>query len=242
MAVRPVRVMRVGVADRLGRRRNRGETATGLCAHLRDDTRAALTVVVMGVLHRVSGRNKRGRRHYRLAGLGRLAPRETLYHPPMTAPRSAATQLDPREAKRSLRERVVQARDALPMATRVRYADTIIARVRAREDFQSARTVLLSLAFRSEWETRPLFNAALALGKTLVVPRVNLGTRMLDLYAIGDLFDAWLGDDQLREPLPAAVAAAFAELEASGTPIYLHISFFFAATLRPSNMLISMIV
>ena len=41
------------------------------------------------------------------------------------------------------------------------------------------------------------------------------------LYAIGDLFDAWLGDDQLREPLPAAVAAAFAELEASGTLIYL---------------------
>jgi len=41
------------------------------------------------------------------------------------------------------------------------------------------------------------------------------------LYAIGDLFDAWLGDDQLREPLPAAVAAAFADLEASGTPIYL---------------------
>ena len=144
----------------------------------------ALTVVVMGVLHRVSGRSKRGRRHYRLAGLGRLAPPETLYHPPMTAPRSAATPLDPREAKRSLRERVVQARDALPMATRVRYADTIIARVRAREDFQSARTVLLSLAFRSEWETRPLFNAALELGKTLVVPRVNLAARMLDLYAI----------------------------------------------------------
>ena len=41
------------------------------------------------------------------------------------------------------------------------------------------------------------------------------------LYAIGDLFDAWLGDDQLREPLAAGVAAAFAELAASGTPIHL---------------------
>ena len=120
----------------------------------------------------------------------------------MTAPRSAATPLDPREAKRSLRERVVQARDALPMATRVRYADTIIARVRAREDFQSARTVLLSLAFRSEWETRPLFNAALVLGKTLVVPRVNLATRMLDLYAIGDLErDVASGYRGIPEPL-----------------------------------------
>jgi UDP-2,3-diacylglucosamine hydrolase len=41
------------------------------------------------------------------------------------------------------------------------------------------------------------------------------------LYAIGDLFDAWLGDDQLRESLPAAVATTFAELAMSGTPVYL---------------------
>ena len=41
------------------------------------------------------------------------------------------------------------------------------------------------------------------------------------LYAIGDLFDVWFGDDQLREPLAAGVAAAFAELAASGTPVYL---------------------
>jgi UDP-2,3-diacylglucosamine hydrolase len=40
-------------------------------------------------------------------------------------------------------------------------------------------------------------------------------------YVCGDLFDAWLGDDQLREPLAAGVAGAFAELAASGTPIYL---------------------
>ena len=41
------------------------------------------------------------------------------------------------------------------------------------------------------------------------------------LYVIGDLFDAWLGDDQLREPLAAGVAGAFAALAASGTKIYL---------------------
>jgi len=41
------------------------------------------------------------------------------------------------------------------------------------------------------------------------------------LYAIGDLFDAWLGDDQLKEPLAASVAASFAQLSASGTPVYL---------------------
>lgn len=41
------------------------------------------------------------------------------------------------------------------------------------------------------------------------------------LYVIGDLFDAWLGDDQLKEPLAAAAAASLAALAASGTRVYL---------------------
>ena len=41
------------------------------------------------------------------------------------------------------------------------------------------------------------------------------------LYALGDLFDVWVGDDQLREPLAAGVAAGFAALAASGTPVFL---------------------
>jgi UDP-2,3-diacylglucosamine hydrolase len=41
------------------------------------------------------------------------------------------------------------------------------------------------------------------------------------LYVLGDLFDIWLGDDQLREPLAAGVAAALAALSDSGTPVYL---------------------
>ncbi len=53
MAVRPIGIVRVGVADRLGCGGNRRETATALGAHLGDETRAALTVVIVGVLHRV---------------------------------------------------------------------------------------------------------------------------------------------------------------------------------------------
>src|SRR5271167_2440660 len=41
------------------------------------------------------------------------------------------------------------------------------------------------------------------------------------LYVLGDLFDVWLGDDQLKEPLAAGVAAALRALSASGTPVYL---------------------
>jgi UDP-2,3-diacylglucosamine hydrolase len=40
------------------------------------------------------------------------------------------------------------------------------------------------------------------------------------LYVLGDLFDAWVGDDQLKEPLAARVAASLAAVAESGTPVY----------------------
>ncbi|MEP7207631.1 MAG: UDP-2,3-diacylglucosamine diphosphatase, partial [Casimicrobiaceae bacterium] len=39
------------------------------------------------------------------------------------------------------------------------------------------------------------------------------------VYILGDLFDAWIGDDQLREPVAAAVAGALRELAATGVRI-----------------------
>jgi 5-formyltetrahydrofolate cyclo-ligase len=113
------------------------------------------------------------------------------------------TREDPRDAKRRLREQVLRARDALPAATRARFGDTIVAALVAREDFRAAQTVLLSLAFRSEWETRPLFAAALALGKMAIAPRVNRETRMLELLAVRDLAaDVGSGYVGIGEPLP----------------------------------------
>jgi len=41
------------------------------------------------------------------------------------------------------------------------------------------------------------------------------------LYVLGDLFDAWLGDEQLREALPASISQEFAALAASGVPVYI---------------------
>jgi UDP-2,3-diacylglucosamine hydrolase len=40
------------------------------------------------------------------------------------------------------------------------------------------------------------------------------------LYIIGDLFDAWLGDDQLRDPLAASVAKALSRRASAGTTIH----------------------
>ncbi len=39
------------------------------------------------------------------------------------------------------------------------------------------------------------------------------------LYVLGDLFDAWVGDDQLRDPLAAGVAATLRAVAAAGIPV-----------------------
>ncbi len=39
------------------------------------------------------------------------------------------------------------------------------------------------------------------------------------VYVLGDLFDAWIGDDQLGEPLATEVAAGLAEVTRAGVPI-----------------------
>jgi UDP-2,3-diacylglucosamine hydrolase len=41
------------------------------------------------------------------------------------------------------------------------------------------------------------------------------------LYVLGDLFDVWLGDDQLRDPLAAGVAAALSASADAGVRVYL---------------------
>ena len=39
------------------------------------------------------------------------------------------------------------------------------------------------------------------------------------LYVLGDLFDQWIGDDQLREPMASGVASALRGVAASGVPV-----------------------
>lgn len=97
-------------------------------------------------------------------------------------PRGAAL----RAAKLAVRRRVLAARDALSADFRVAAAQAIADRLAALSSFARARAVLLTLAFRSEWDTLPLVRAALAGGKVVAVPRVNAATRMLELYAVTD--------------------------------------------------------
>jgi len=93
-------------------------------------------------------------------------------------------------------------RDALEPGVRAAAGAAIVARLSELPSFAAARTLLLTLPFRSEWDTMPLVRQALAEGKRVAIPRVNAATRMLDLYVIADpVLDIGVGHQGIPEPL-----------------------------------------
>jgi 5-formyltetrahydrofolate cyclo-ligase len=105
------------------------------------------------------------------------------------------------DAKRGLRARILRERDATPTENRATASASIAASLLARVDFASSKTVLLTLPFGSEWDTRALLHAALARGKTVALPRVNRATGVLDICAITRLeHDAAPGYRGIPEP------------------------------------------
>jgi len=48
----------------------------------------------------------------------------------------------------------------------------------------------------------------------------ELAPRAEQLFILGDLFEYWIGDEALDEPMPAQVAAALRELAAKGTAVF----------------------
>ncbi|MEP6657609.1 MAG: 5-formyltetrahydrofolate cyclo-ligase [Betaproteobacteria bacterium] len=106
------------------------------------------------------------------------------------------------EAKLAARTRVLAARDAMSLAQRSSAAAAIILGLTALPSYQRARVPLLTLPFRSEWDTLPLVRHALAAGKMVALPRVDTKTRMLVLHRIDDeVRDIEAGYRGIPEPL-----------------------------------------
>ncbi len=111
------------------------------------------------------------------------------------------------DAKIALRREMLSRRDALSIERRTAASKEICERLARLPSFVAARTVLLTLAFRSEWDTRPFVRAALAAGQTVAVPRVDPATRMLALHAIADpVTEIVPGYRGIPEPRPDARA------------------------------------
>jgi 5,10-methenyltetrahydrofolate synthetase len=119
-----------------------------------------------------------------------------------------------REAKQALRAMVLAARDAIPAEVHARLSAAIAARIAVLPSFASARSVLLTLPFRSEWDSRELARGVIASGRRLVLPRVDRDARMLALHAVADLDDdvtpGYLG---IPEPREACASIAPADVD-----------------------------
>jgi 5-formyltetrahydrofolate cyclo-ligase len=103
-----------------------------------------------------------------------------------------------------VRARGRAARAAIPAATHVDASHAIAQRLAATPAFAAARTLLLTMPGRGDWDTRALIAAALAAGKIVALPRVNAATRMLELCMIDNLdTDVAAGFAGIHEPLAA---------------------------------------
>jgi len=91
------------------------------------------------------------------------------------------------DAKRAMRKRIIDAREALAPAARARASRAIARRIGALASFEGARVVLVTLPYRSEWNAALLARHALAAGKIVAAPRVDPPSRMLRPLRVVDL-------------------------------------------------------
>ena len=92
----------------------------------------------------------------------------------------------PHPAKSALRRELLARREALFSGGDAAFAAEITARLRALTEYRRARTVLATLSFGTEWDTRAFAEGVLADGKVLVLPRVVREPRSLELHAVSD--------------------------------------------------------
>jgi 5-formyltetrahydrofolate cyclo-ligase len=119
-----------------------------------------------------------------------------------------------RDDKRTLREAVVAARDALAPAWRAQASQAIATRIAHTDAFARARTVLLTLPYRSEWNATLLAASALVDDKIVAVPRVDASARMLRAFRIDHLErDVEAGYHGIPEPCAACAEVAFGDID-----------------------------
>ena len=124
-----------------------------------------------------------------------------------------------RDDKRALRERLVAQRDALGAEARAEASQAIARNIASLERYGSARVVLLTLPFRSEWDALLVARHALAAGKIVVAPRVDPAARTLRPLRIVDLDrDVESGYRGIPEPRATCAAVALQTIDWVLTP------------------------
>jgi len=105
--------------------------------------------------------------------------------------------------KQGIRQSIIAARQKMAEAERAALSRAITARILDLPPYNSAGTVLGYMSFGAEFSTTAWLQRALRDGKQVLLPKVNSGTKQLELYRIGDLqHDVAPGLWDIPEPLP----------------------------------------
>jgi 5-formyltetrahydrofolate cyclo-ligase len=91
-----------------------------------------------------------------------------------------------KQAKRALRRRILERRDALDPSERAERSVRIALRLRSLPEVERARTVMAFWSFGSEVETGPLIRALHQSGTRVLLPRIVGGDVAAVAYAPGD--------------------------------------------------------
>jgi len=104
--------------------------------------------------------------------------------------------------KQTLRQRIIAARREVSASDRLNWSNNIVRLICDHPAYHQAKTVLGYLNFGAEFEAELWVKQALVDNKRVLLPRVNTGSKYLDLYQIRDLEnDVAPGAWGIREPL-----------------------------------------
>jgi len=104
--------------------------------------------------------------------------------------------------KQGIRQSIIAARQKMAAADRDEFSRVITSRIVDLKEYRRAEVVLGYMSFGAEFATTAWIRQALQDGKQVLLPKVNSGTRQLDLYRIGDLqHDLAPGQWDIPEPL-----------------------------------------
>jgi 5-formyltetrahydrofolate cyclo-ligase len=105
--------------------------------------------------------------------------------------------------KKELRKKVQELRDALPLEKREELSARIAENLWSVPEFAAAETVLFFISFRSEVNTLPMIERALAEGKRVCVPCTDMDDKSMTASRLRDISrDLQLGNYNILEPRP----------------------------------------
>ena len=117
-----------------------------------------------------------------------------------------------RAEKKQMRSAVLAHRDAMSPSERAVASRTIVDKLSALTNYQSANVVLIYMAFGSEIETKPFFERIVADGKMVVLPRVDKTSQTLMLHSVESVAELQSSRWGIFEPANSAPMVALKEV------------------------------